>query len=275
MRRAAVLSAALLLAGLAPSRAERKYELKELGRKGEKYLQKGAEIAAEFHLTPESERELGREVAARLIGRFGIYEDDALTRYVGLVGNTLIRKAKRGGMTYHFGILNSRSVNAYAAPGGYVFVTRGLLQRLGNEAQLAGVLAHEIVHVDDKHAIQGIRVMKGAGLGLEKLNGGGGAHRLAELAVEYIADKGYSRQQETASDHKGLGILAASGYHPDGLPAALKRLYGGEHAPSKGSFDSRHPPLAQRLQELDRELKNYPAQGAILKSRFQKNVVFN
>jgi len=274
MNSAALLIAALLTT-VPPVSARTKVDWEELQKKGERALEKGAELREELHLGRDKERELGREVAAHLISRFGLYEDEDLTRYVNLVGGALVRKARRSDLSYRFGILNSRSVNAYAAPGGYVFITRGLLLRLRNEVQLAGVLAHEIIHVDDKHAIHGFIKGKALTALAGRLGKKRNFEKVTNALIEGIVDRGFSKGDEYSADKKALPLLADAGYHPAGLPAALKRLYGGKNSKRKASFDSRHPPLAKRRVRLNRQLKKYPNKGRINKRRFQRSVVFD
>ncbi len=282
MRLTATLLSVLLLAGAAPSRAARKIDWKDLRKKGEialekgrKAADKGANIRDELHLGRDNERKLGREVAAHLIARFGLYEDEELTRYVNLVGRAIVRKSQRSDLPYRFGILNTRTVNAYAAPGGYIFVTRGLLQRLRNEAQLAGVLAHEIVHVDDKHAINGFIKGKALSLMAGELGKKSNFDKVAKSLIDGIVERGFSKGDEYNADRKGAELASRCRYHPAGLPASLRRLYGKQKTKQSASFHSRHPPLQSRLRKLDRVLKKLPNKGSILKRRFRKNVVFD
>nr|MBA3967167.1 M48 family metalloprotease [Nitrospirales bacterium] len=106
----------------------------------------------------EEEITLGEAVAVEAFSRFGgEYPNQDWTRYVNLVGKTVAEVSDRPTLTYHFAILNSQEQNAFAAPGGYIFITVGLLKTLKNEAELAGVLAHEIAHVTQKHMLETIR----------------------------------------------------------------------------------------------------------------------
>jgi len=96
----------------------------------------------------------GREVAARVIARYGLYENLQLMKYVNLVGKVLAMSTNRPELEFRFAVLNTDEINAYAAPGGYIFVTRGALAKMRDEAELAGVLAHEIGHVVEKHVVK-------------------------------------------------------------------------------------------------------------------------
>ncbi|OYX24853.1 MAG: peptidase, partial [Hydrogenophilales bacterium 32-62-9] len=101
--------------------------------------------------SPEEETRIGKQIAGNLLGAVPLVRDDKLQRYVNLVGNWVALQSGRKDISWHFGVLDTEDINAFAAPGGYIFVTRGLYQRLNNEAELAGVLAHEIAHVTLKH----------------------------------------------------------------------------------------------------------------------------
>src|SRR5258705_1441033 len=100
--------------------------------------------------SPEQEHAIGEAASAKLVHIFGLYENSDMTRYVSLVGNTVARQATRD-VPYHFGILDTEAVTALSLPGGFVFVTRGALANMRNEAELAGTLAHEVGHVDGRH----------------------------------------------------------------------------------------------------------------------------
>jgi len=109
--------------------------------------------------TAEQEQAIGQASAAKLINVFRLYDNADMTRYVNLVGNTVARQSGRS-VPYHFAILDTDVVTAVSLPGGYIFITRGALANLHNEAELAGVLAHEVAHVDRRHLEKEIRAQK-------------------------------------------------------------------------------------------------------------------
>ncbi len=114
--------------------------------------------AAALPIGPEKEKEIGFGIAATVIGRYHMVNDPALTHYVNLVGQAVAQQSIRGDeIQFHFGVLDTDDVNAFAAPGGFILVTRGALALMDNEAELAGVLAHEVGHVDQKHVLKEIR----------------------------------------------------------------------------------------------------------------------
>ena len=111
-------------------------------------------------MSEQEEIELGKGIAANLLGAAPLVPDAALQTYVNRVGKWLAMHSERPGLPWHFGVLDTDSVNAFATPGGYVFITRGLLLQMRDESELAGVLAHEISHVTERHALETMR--KGA-----------------------------------------------------------------------------------------------------------------
>ncbi|MFH1723940.1 MAG: M48 family metalloprotease [Elusimicrobiota bacterium] len=265
--------AALLVAVEAPA-----LDLKSVGRSVDvdEVVDTALEVYEAFHVDAETEARLGREVAAYLIARCGLYADEALTRYVGLVGMAVARKAERRDVRYRFGVLDTDAVGAFAAPGGYVFVTRGLLSRLRNEAQLAGVLAHEIAHVDRKHAVEALGKTKIMRLGAEKARSNVKRGEVFDRASGFLvglADKGFSREDELDADAAGAPLAGASGYDGSGLYWALKQLYGTGEGTSNRAFLKRHPPLSDRLGRLEGS-PGHRAKGAVLKGRFLSSVSF-
>jgi hypothetical protein len=100
--------------------------------------------------SPEEETRIGKQIAGNLLGAVPLVKDEALQRYINLVGNWVALQSSRKDITWHFGVLDTEDINAFAAPGGYVFVTKGLYRLLNNEAELAGVLGHEVAHITNK-----------------------------------------------------------------------------------------------------------------------------
>ncbi len=226
---------------------------------------------------PETESEIGFGIAATVVGRYGLVEDPALTRYVAMVGLTVAEQSARpGGAVFRFGVLDTDEVNAFAAPGGYVFVTRGTLDLMESEAELAGVLAHEVAHVDETHVLDEIRrssavtaVRDEAELSGELLD------RLSEIGTSLLFT-GLSREDELEADSLGLLYAAASGYRPDGLARFLERLeaLSGEDATVR-EWIATHPPESARLAALERQMQVAgfdPAQGEELAQRFREHI---
>jgi predicted Zn-dependent protease len=173
------------------------------------------------------EIEIGRAVTAAVGGRYRLLRDPALTRYVAMVGNAVAAHSERPDLRYYFGVLDTPEVNAFAAPGGYVFVTRGALRLMRDEAVLASVLGHEISHVALRHGVDAIRAQKQKELAMFAVREGVAQNRAsgfasavgatAEFFTEQVILKGYSREQETAADRAGVQYAGRAGYDRAGL----------------------------------------------------------
>ena len=197
----------------------------------------------------------GREVAARVIARYGLYENPALMKYVNLVGHVLSRNTNRPEIEFRFAILNTDEINAYAAPGGYVFVTRGALLKMQDESELAGVLAHEIGHVVEKHVVKELNIKgadESAAAGLATLIGG--TSQSARTAFSQAVDKamdmlfkdGYKREDETEADKDAVLYCALSGYEPKGLMTYFERINALKEKNTE-VLDRTHPSYENRI----------------------------
>jgi predicted Zn-dependent protease len=223
-------------------------------------------------IDPMKEREIGFGIAATVAGRYPLVRDDALTRYVNLVGQAVAQQSVRGSeVGFRFGVLDTDDVNAWAAPGGYVLLTRGALALMESEAELAGVLAHEVAHVDQKHVIEEIRrsaVFQQASD--ETQLQGALLDRISELGTTLLFT-GLSRGDELQADSLGLMYAAGAGYRTDGLLQFLRHLQAAEGTAAAGlrEWIATHPPTAERLQVVERQLAGTPIQGADGSARFR------
>ena len=134
----------------------------------------------QFDFDPEDvsiEIDFGREVAAHLLGRYSLLDDDQLQRYVMQIGRNQVNYVYRPELEFYFAVLDSDHVGAFAAPGGYVFVTRGAVENMEDEAELAAVIAHEMIHVTERHIVKELGIRSGEGgmvSGLARILGGSG-----------------------------------------------------------------------------------------------------
>jgi predicted Zn-dependent protease len=225
----------------------------------------------------EEEIALGQSVALEAFSRFGgEYRNESLTRYVNLVGKTVAEVSDRPNLNYHFAILNSRDQNAFAAPGGYIFVTIGLLKTLKNEAELAGVLAHEVAHVTQKHMLDTIQ--RGAVLSSATEFTLTAMEKDPEMyanVVDEITDKlftkGLDKDLEYEADVYGIEFAYRAGYNPKGLRDYLKTLQA-QKGHAKSAFFTTHPPTDERISKIDVTLRDYSdgATLSVLTERFQR-----
>ena len=178
-------------------------------------------------LMPTSESDeitLGKDVAANLVGAAPLVNDAALQAYVNKVGVWIALHTRRPNLPWRFGVLDTSSVNAFATPGGYVFITRGMLMRMRDESELAGVLAHEISHVVEKHALNTMRKEKLVDMASDALSRNKpGYAKLVSAGTEIYA-RGLDKEDEFAADRMGVVLAARAGYDPFGLPAVLQTL---------------------------------------------------
>jgi predicted Zn-dependent protease len=197
------------------------------------------------------EEEIGREGHAAIVEQFGMYDDPKTQEYVTGVGTKLARVSHLPDLEWHFTVLDDPVVNAFALPGGYIYITRGILAHLNSEAQLAGVLGHEIGHVTARHSAQRITQQQLAGLGLglasifsEGFRRYGGA---AQTALGLVFLK-YGRDDENQADELGIEYAVKAAYDPNEVPATysmLKRVSdrAGQRLPG---FLSTHPDPGDR-----------------------------
>jgi beta-barrel assembly-enhancing protease len=238
---------------------------------GTQKLVKGA-----FKMSDKDETALGHETASYLCARYGLVKNAALTRYVNLVGRTVANRSERTNIPYRFGILNTDEVNAYAAPGGYIFITKGLLQFVADEAELAGALAHEVGHVAKRHIAR--EIQKGNLLqgGVELASARKDAPEALKAANDFTVGllfKGFSRTDEEESDRLGIGYASAAGYDAAGLERVLERMASGKKGENTFlAFDKSHPPAKDRLKVVQQELKRLSADAEKPRNveRFQK-----
>ena len=187
----------------------------------------------------EVDQKVGEDTALAVRGQLGLIEDPELVAYVAKVGARLARHAPRRRFSYKFQIVDQEAPNAFALPGGYIFVSRGLLVLANSEDELANVLGHEIVHVAARHAAARQEIGRSLPLRLNWLHG------------PYLAS--YGRDQEREADRLGQGLSAVAGYDPAGLVAFLRELEHTERlqlgASRLPSFWSTHPSTSSRVAE--------------------------
>ncbi len=221
--------------------------------------------ALEDNITPadvQAEIAFGRQVAARVLGVHPLLRDPELTIYVNRVGRRLTQFSNRPELEFVFGVLDSDEATALSAPGGYVFVTRGLIEQMHDEAELAAVLAHEIVHVGARHLVRDLEI-RGADTGglasLAQLVGGSfdplraAFSEVVEEVVDVLLEEGRPAQDELESDAGALILLAMAGYDPAALSRLLTRLEGLSPDRTK-SLRELYPPLSERIARLREEL---------------------
>jgi len=217
-------------------------------------------------ISDSEEYYIGRAVAARVLGTNRLVQDPQLILYVNEVGETVARKSPRPNTFkgYHFAVLDTSTPNAFACPGGIIFVTRGLVEMCGSEDELAAVLAHEVGHVANKDGINSIskarwtQVLTTLGTETAKQYAGAGGQlvTLFEGSIDdvfkTIVVNGYSRSAEEAADAQAVTTLRAAGYDPGALSSLLTKMLAKQGAGATGIFKT-HPPTNERLAKLKTE----------------------
>ena len=274
-----VLAAMFVVGGAAPAQAQLG-GLGKIKKIGDKAVDTKSKID-EMTFTDEEEQQMGDRVSLQLRNRFGVYQDEKVTKYVTLVGSVLAASSTRPKLDWKFIVLDTDGVNAYAAPGGFVHITRGLLGLMKNEAQLAGVLGHEITHITSKHTINAIKKSGVISLGSD-LSGTGASYqtqliaKFAGLAFEKLYEGEWSRDDEDNSDEVGAQIASKSGYAPGGMVEVLKTLSerNAGRQERNGLFAS-HPSMKDRIANIQKLIgKDKLTGAATAEARYKSNITF-
>jgi len=233
----------------------------------------------DLNLSEDQERQIGAAVSEKVRQRYGVVQDPAVHRYVSLVGAVITQASTRPAIKWQFIVLDTDGVNAFAAPGGFIHITRGALALLTSEAELAGVLAHEAIHVTERHTINAIRNTRLKDMGLKLAPGGG----LTREAITRIAGEaynmiyaGYGRGEELESDRLGIVLANQVGYDPKGVGRFLAALTARNRSASQkqGLFAS-HPEMKERLEKLDKIIADQQlASSAVLADRYRAAITY-
>jgi predicted Zn-dependent protease len=224
----------------------------------------------------EEESSIGQAMALQVVARYGgVVDQPELVRYVNLVGKAVANTSDRPDIPYRVAILEHESINAFAAPAGYIFVTRGLLKQVRNEAELAAVLGHEIAHVTEKHILEVIQRSKRlagvteAGLSYAK-NNPAAFKSVIDGAVKKLLDEGLDQEKETDADMVGEAFAARVGYDPEAYVTLLKRLR--DLKGDDRAFFKTHPNFSSRIEAVQQTIrtKHLPATGMLLQERFAR-----
>jgi len=213
-------------------------------------------------LTPQQEVVIGRQSAPKMAAQHGnLYPDQALQDYVDQVGNRIIRSsiAKDSEYPFDFHLLrDTNTVNAFALPGGQVFITAALLSRLNSESQLAGVLGHEVGHVIGRHGAEhlakqqlGGALVNAVGIAASDRPGRGRQAAILAQAVNQMVNLKYGREDELESDLLGFKFMTEAGYNPVGIVELMKILDSARGGAGKQpEFMSTHPDPGNRIEQL-------------------------
>ena len=229
---------------------------------------------------PQRQQDLGQSIALVISNQYSVSKDRSVNEYVNLVGLTVASVCPRPELNFTFGVLETPEVGAYSAPGGCIFVTRGALNLMQDESELAGVLAHEVAHVVLNHGIEAVKQAKLKELSdtfVDKFGQKYAAYsEYTHAGTDFVLVKGYSQNQERDADSRAVTFLIRAKYDPRGFARFLERLDQQQsHAPAnigKQMF-STHPGTRERINNVTRQINQSKVNGgATLKGRFEANV---
>jgi len=209
---------------------------------------------AAMPISDEDELLLGKRVAAKVIERYGIENAPEMTYYLNLITTAIAQRSNRPEIPYHVAILATDDVNAYACPGGYIFVTRGVLNMVRDEAELAAVLAHEVSHVTERHIVNALRNSKLMKVGSEIAadafrTPGPLLDQMTSFATDALFE-GLDKSDEYESDEKAIDYLDRIGYDYPAMYDVLKLLEVRRKYGATKVLDKTHPTPSSRLQKL-------------------------
>lgn len=240
-------------------------------------VQQRAELARDV----EEELNVGRQMAAAILGKVGEVKNVEALSYVNLVGQSLAKRVGRPEIAFHFGILATDEINALATPGGYIFVTTGLLRMIRTESELAAVLGHEIAHVNEKHTYSRLRKERTvtAGETIARILARGGADvassvsQMVSEGMDILLTQGLAKEKEFEADEAGMVYAADAGYNPTSLASFIKRLH---QERGRIKLSPAYPPFIDRLKALITSLNRNAldnrtdADTALMRARVQR-----
>lgn len=241
-------------------------------------VKKGANVVrqATRDFTEDEEADIGRVVSARILATYPLTKNDKLQQYVTLVGNTVAAYSSRPALEWHFAVIDAPYVNAFSAPGGFIFVTTAAMRQMHTEAELATVLGHEIAHVTQKHILKEIKRSNtiGAGMDLAKETSSGSflndemGSKISNIAYEKLFTTGLGRRDEEEADTIGTEIAAAAGYKATEFLTFLEDLQKIEGTSQMKMLVSTHPRPEDRIQYLKPKLQS--DKGVALAERWEE-----
>lgn len=219
--------------------------------------------------TDEEEVQLGKQFSQEIEKEVRIYNDPVITAYINALGQQMARVSKRNDITYRFKVVDSEDINAFALPGGYLYVNLGLISASETESELAGVLGHEIGHVVGRHGAKALTRQLGV-TAIAELILGEDPDKLAELVAEVVATGAmmkYSRNAEREADGFAVQEMYDAGIHPEGLATFFEKLHElQKRQPSQlDQFFSSHPQSLERVANVRAQIASLPRKSGLRK----------
>jgi predicted Zn-dependent protease len=217
-------------------------------------------------ISTQQEVQLGQDYAAQLARELPLVRDQQVVNYINQLGNSIARIADPRGIQYTFYVVNAPEVNAFAVPGGHIYVNRGLIERAENMSEVAGVLAHEVGHVVHRHGIDQVQRAEAANTGLAVVYGvllGRNPSLPEQVGIQGLGSAifaGYSRDAEREADATAIQYLMAAGIHPQGLVTMFQKLMA-ENQRNPSSVErwfSTHPTSQERVNNVQSAISSIP-----------------
>jgi predicted Zn-dependent protease len=268
----------LIVSALALALAQPAFAQGRLGRLGQVAGKaKGvADQIKDLVVTEQEEHDMGEAISAKLREKYGVVQSAPVHKYVSLVGMNLAAASTRPALAWTFIVLDTDGVNAFAAPGGFVHITRGALALCQNEAELAGVLGHEITHITAKHTINAIKNQKVVGGVTEAATRSNVLEYMLNRAYDNLLENAYDRGDEEEADAVGIRLANTLGYAPTGLGSFLTELSerNKDLKEPSGVFAS-HPATKSRVDKLTKQIKNEKlAATALVAARYKATITY-
>ena len=222
------------------------------------------------NISDEQEVEIGKQTNQQVLQQYQLYNNSQIQQYVSNLGKELINSSDSRDIPFTFQVVASDEVNAFATPGGFVYVTTGLLKTAENRAQLASVMSHEIAHINEKHGVKNLKQAVAA-QGIANTVGVD-SNTLAQIAYQITVDLPQSRSFEYEADSSGLKILQQAGYPAEAFANFLTKLKGGGGTPE---FLRTHPSSEDRVEAISQTESNKQAASnkGQDRSEYQNNVL--
>lgn len=243
-----------------------------------KRIEQANELRNDFRITEKEERALGEDVSQKIRTEFGVFQDRDVTKYVTLVGTVIAKASPRPNLNWEFIVLDTDGVNAFASPGGIVHITRGALGLIKSEAELAGVLGHEIAHITRRHTIAAIQKNKGFKIAADVIPGSQEyIAALANEAYNNIVERGFDRADEEDADVHGIRLASAMGYDPEELGTFLTKLAErNKGATTRNALFASHPETKARVSTISRQIDVERLTGtALVEGRYLEAIEFD
>jgi len=218
---------------------------------------------AAFMMSPDEEQQLGVKMQAEVAKQYHINNDPSINSYVQSLGQNLWTNSPKGEIPPHFHVIDDDAINAFAIPGGDVYVQTGAIRAAADEAELAGVIAHELGHVVRRHSARGVSRETGLST-IQQIALGSDAGQATTLVSSMLSQSlvlRYSRADESEADTIAVGTLDRAGYDPEGLTtffATLKQKYGDQGSGPVATLFASHPPTTDRMTNVETLIKQLP-----------------